>query len=144
MSFSAPPTSMIDLESTCDDTVKAILSVYPPMIGTMKLKEDNMEKAASDPALMATDIAEKLVELGVPFRDAHHRVGSFVKWCREHNKALDETTLAEMQETIPEATEEFLQLFAPRASVAKRRLIGGTGFEPVSNMLKYWTAKLEK
>ena len=126
------------------DTVKAILSVYPPMIGTMKLKEDNMEKAASDPALMATDIAEKLVELGVPFRDAHHRVGSFVKWCREHNKALDETTLAEMQETIPEATEEFLQLFAPRASVAKRRLIGGTGFEPVSNMLKYLTAKLEK
>jgi len=45
------------------DTVKMILSVYPPMIGTIKIKAANMAAAAADPALMATDLAEKLVEL---------------------------------------------------------------------------------
>ena len=56
-----------------------------------------MAQAAADPALMATDLAEKLVELGVPFRDAHHRVGAFVKYCKDRNCALDEVTLEEMQ-----------------------------------------------
>ena len=66
-----------------------------------------MLAAASDPALMATDIAEKLVELGVPFRSAHHRVGAFVKYCREHGKALNEVTLDEMRETIPRRLPNF-------------------------------------
>ena len=125
------------------DTVKMILKVYPPMIETMKLKEEKMLAAASDPALMATDIAEKLVELGVPFRTAHHRVGAFVKYCREHGKALDEVTLGEMKETIPEATPEFLTLFDPVASVAKRNITGGTGFEQVAKQLDFWKKSLE-
>ena len=61
------------------DTVKKILRVFPPMIATMRFKAENMLEAASDPALMATDLAERLVELGMPFRNAHHRVGSLVK-----------------------------------------------------------------
>ncbi len=125
------------------DTAKAILSVYPAMIGTMTIRRDRMAAAAADPALMATDLAEKLVELGVPFRDAHRRVGSFVKFCREKGKALDEVTLDEMRQTIPEATPEFLTLFDPVASVRKRRLVGGTGFEPVANEIEFWQKELK-
>ncbi|WP_294501822.1 argininosuccinate lyase [uncultured Victivallis sp.] len=124
------------------DTVKMILKVYPPMIETMKLKADHMRAAASDPALMATDIAEKLVELGVPFRSAHHRVGAFVKYCREHKKALNEVTLDEMRETIPEATPDFLNLFDPVGSVAKRNVTGGTGFDQVAGQLEFWKKSL--
>ena len=98
---------------------------------------------ASDPALMATDVAEKLVELGVPFRTAHHRVGSLVKYCRENNKALDEVTLEEMQITIPEATKEFLELFDPEVSVGKREITGGTGYNAVAGQLDFWQEKLK-
>ncbi len=125
------------------DTVKAMLAVYPPMIGTMSLNRERMAAAAADPALMATDLAEKLVELGVPFRDAHRRVGTFVKYCREHGKALDAVSLDEMRLSIPEATGEFLSLFDPRESVRKRRLTGGTGFEPVAEQLKFWQKELK-
>ena len=125
------------------DTARAILSVYPPMIGTMKLNRERMAAAASDPALMATDLAEKLVELGVPFRDAHRRVGSFVKYCKEHGKALDAVSLEEMRLTIPEATPEFPTLFDPRESIRKRRLVGGTGFEPVAEQLDFWQKELK-
>ena len=124
------------------DTAMQILAVYPPMVATMSIKGANMEKAASDPALMATDLAEALVGLGVPFRTAHHRVGSFVKYCKEQNKQLDQVTLEEMQITIPEATAEFPAMFDPKASVTKRNLTGGTGFDAVASQLKFWQERL--
>ncbi len=120
------------------DTVKLVLSIYPAMVATMSVRAERMAEMASDPALMATDLAEKLVELGVPFRTAHHRVGSFVKYCKERGRALDEVTLAEMRETIPEATPEFLTLFAPEASVGKREITGGTGYNAVASELARW------
>ncbi len=125
------------------DTARAILNVYPPMIATMSVNADRMRAMASDPALMATDVAEKLVELGVPFRTAHHRVGSLVKYCREQNKQLNEVTLEEMQITIPEATEEFLALFDPEVSVGKREIVGGTGYKAVAKQLEFWAEKLK-
>ena len=70
-------------------------------------------------------------------------MGSFVKFCREKGKALDEVTLDEMRQTIPEATPEFLTLFDPVASVRKRRLVGGTGFEPVANEIEFWQKELK-
>ena len=124
------------------DTVGLMLAVYPPMIDGLTVKRENMAKAASDPALMATDLAEKLVEMGVPFRDAHHRVGAFVKLCKDRNKQLNEVSLEEMQEAIPEATQEFLTMFDPVKSVEKRALIGGTGFAPVAEQIKFWQKQL--
>ena len=124
------------------DTVHLILKVYPPMVATMSVNTDRMREMASDPALMATDVAEKLVELGVPFRTAHHRVGSLVKYAREHRKQLDEIPLEEMRLTIPEATAEFSGLFDPEKSVAKRELTGGTGFKAVQSQLGFWRRAL--
>ncbi|MCP3965577.1 MAG: argininosuccinate lyase [Lentisphaerae bacterium] len=124
------------------DTVNKILRVYPPMVAGLEICRENMFSAASDPALMATDLAEELVKLGVPFRTAHHRVGSFVKWCRDNGKALDAATLDEMRETIPEATPEFLDLFSPESSVAKREVTGATGPKAVADQIAFWKEKL--
>lgn len=125
------------------DTVKKILKVYPPMIATMKLKKENMLSAASDPFLMATDLAEKLVELGVPFRTAHHRVGSLVKWVRDNKREIDKLTLEEMRLTIPEANEECISLFSPEDSVAKREIYGATGPKQVRAQIDFWKEKLK-
>ena len=126
------------------DTVELILKVYPPMIGSMAIRADRMREAASDPALMATDLAEELVKLGVPFRDAHHRVGAFVKYCKDHGKALDAVPLEEMRLTIPEATPEFPNLFSPEKSVAKRDIPGGTGYTRVAAEIDRWRDFLAK
>ncbi len=124
------------------DTVTMILKVYPPMIGTMKINPERMLAAASDPALMATDVADELVKLSVPFRMAHHRVGAFVKWCRDHGKALNEATLEEMRISIPEATPEFLKLFDPAESIRKREIYGATGYNAVESQIKRWRGLL--
>ncbi len=125
------------------DTVKKILRVYPPMISTMQVKADHMHTAAGDPALMATDIAEMLVKLGVPFRTAHHQVGALVKYSVTARKPLDKLTLEEMRKSIPAATEEFLRLFKPEASVAKREIPGATGYNAVHDQLAFWRKNLK-
>lgn len=124
------------------DTVKMVLAVYPPMVSTMKLNKEKMFNAAEDPFLMATDLAEKLVENGMPFRVAHHRTGSLVKWCRENKRSLAALTLAEMKISIPEATEECLKLFSPVSSVSKREIPGGTGPGQVKKEISFWTGRL--
>lgn len=108
------------------DTAKLVLSVYGPMISTMRVHKERMYAAASDPALMATDLAEWLVKQGVPFRDAHHRVGKLVGFSRKTGIALDKLTLKQMQISVPEANEECLHLWKPEKSVALRNIVGGT------------------
>lgn len=126
------------------DTVIKILKVYPPMIASMKIHPKRMLEAASDPSLMATDLADELVKLGMPFRTAHHRVGSLVKWCHDHGKSLNRLTLEEMRITIPEALDFFLELFDPAVSIAKREITGATGFKTVRSRIDYWLETLEQ
>ncbi len=125
------------------DTVKKILKVYPPMLSTMTPKPERMLQMASDPALMATDLAEMLVEQGIPFRTAHHQVGMLVKWCKDNCKPLNQLSLDEMKITIPTATIEFTLAFSPEISVAKREVSGGTGFNTVRRNIDKWLNTLQ-
>ena len=112
------------------------------MIATMKAKPERMLEAASDPGLMATDLAEALVRKGVPFRHAHHKVGALVKYCAETGKAMNALSLEEMQSVIPEADGAMLQLFSPVSAVTLRKSYGGTGYDQVASQLTFWHKKL--
>lgn len=126
------------------DTVKIVLAVFAPMVASMKVDKERMLAAASDPALMATDLAEWLVKQGVPFRDAHHRVGKLVGHCRKQNIALDKLSLEEMQTCVPEATSECLALWKPDNSVALRDILGGTAPAQARSQVERWSAILKK
>lgn len=108
------------------DTAKIVLAVYAPMMASMKVNKERMLAAASDPALMATDLAEWLVKAGVPFRDAHHRVGRLVGYSKKTKISLDKLTLEQIKESVPEANEEVLGLWKPEKSVAARDILGAT------------------
>ena len=124
------------------DTVKMILGTMAPMMATATPNTETMAAAAADPALMATDLAEWLVKRGVPFRDAHHMVGSYVGWCAKRGLALDAATVGQMRETIPLAAPECLELFAAARSVAGRDLTGGTAPAQVARQLAFWQERL--
>ena len=121
------------------DTVEGILSVYPEMILSMKLNTERMLIAASEPGLMATDLAEALVRKGVPFRHAHHKVGALVRYAQDKGKPLDKVTLAEMKKVFPEADADMKKLFSAAHAVAGREVPGGTGFNEVRRQLDKWT-----
>ena len=125
------------------DTVKLALATVTAMMSTLKPCRKRMAEAAADPALEATDLAEWLVKHGTPFREAHRQVGSFVAWCNAHGMTLAQASLAQMQETIPSATEECLGLFHPVASANARNITGGTALEQVKKQVAFWKSKLQ-
>jgi len=123
------------------DTVKLVLQVYGPMLATVKVHNDRMLLSASDPALMATDLAEWLVRHGVPFRQAHHRVGHLVSRARDLGLPLDKLSLEQIKESVPEATEECMVLWDPVSSVRARNIPGGTAPDQVRSQLVFWKSQ---
>ncbi len=126
------------------DTTLKILSVLPSMLETMDINRVAMLGAASDPALMATDLAEELVRDGMPFRTAHHRVGALVGWCNANNTPLNKLTLQQARETIPEIAERHLGIFSPERSVKAKKTHGSTNPEEVRRQITEWERKLER
>jgi argininosuccinate lyase len=60
------------------DTVRATTRLMAAMLNNTKVNKPACAAAASDPALLATDLADYLVLKGIPFRQAHHIVGAVV------------------------------------------------------------------
>ncbi len=76
---------------------KDALRLFTGMLKTMKFNDARMEESAKHGFTNATDAADYLVNLGVPFRDAHGIVGQLVLYCIEHKKALDDFTMEEFK-----------------------------------------------
>jgi argininosuccinate lyase len=74
-------------------TLAVALPAVTALIGGLKLDRDRMRAAAGGPMLMATAIADALAAQGVPFREAHERVGrqlgSLDKLAKEYGVTLD-------------------------------------------------------
>ncbi|MDR2528949.1 MAG: argininosuccinate lyase [Synergistaceae bacterium] len=116
------------------ETVEGVLEVLSPLLANTEADQaaarSGLEKGLG--LALATDVAEYLVVKGVPFRDAHWKVGRLVKHCLENNKPLTELTLAEWQEHIPETQADILDILSLDESVARRKTYGGTAFEQVA------------
>src|SRR6266403_6092041 len=106
------------------DTVRAALEVFSAMLPKIEINRERMERAAGDPNLLATDLAEYLVKKGMAFREAHEVVGKLIARASEKNLALDNLSLLEMQEASPLFGEDVTTIFDARRSLEKRGAIG--------------------
>jgi argininosuccinate lyase len=59
-------------------TLMSALLICADMLRHTRVNRSRCETAASDPMLLATDLADFLVKKGMPFREAHHAVGALV------------------------------------------------------------------
>ena len=82
-------------------TLEMCIQIMEGMIGTLKVREDNMKKAVKGGFLNATEVADYLVNKNVPFRDAHSIVGQIVIYCEDHDKAIEELELDELLKFSP-------------------------------------------
>lgn len=108
------------------DTVKASLRVFADMVPGIKVKRDNMRKAAVRGFSTATDLADYLVRKGVAFRDAHEIVGKAVRFGVEQQRDLAQLTLAELQQFSAAIDNDVFQVLTVEGSVAARNHFGGT------------------
>ncbi len=91
---------------------------------------------------LATDVAEYLVMKGVPFREAHLKVGRLTGWCIENKISFNDLTFSQWKEHIPEIDEGVMKILSPRDSVNRRNTYGGTGFSQVEKQIKIAQKKL--
>ncbi len=128
-----------DKEAVFDsiDTVKKCVSIFSPMIRTMKVFPENMYKAAQGGFINATDIADYLVKKGMPFRSAYKIVGQIVALCIEKKTVLDELPLDEYRRFSELFGEDLYDEISLEACVAKRISAGGTGLASVEKQIDY-------
>jgi len=124
------------------DTVRAALEVFSPMLSELQINAARMEAAASDPSLLATDIAEYLVKKGLPFREAHEVVGKLVARAAGKKIALNNVSLLEMQEFSPLFAADVGSLFDARRSLEKRSGIGAPSPQNIAKQLARWRTRL--
>ncbi len=79
------------------DTLEAILTVLPPLLGSLTFRTERMRAAAGEHFATATDLADYLVRKGVPFREAHEVVGRVVRHALDTGKTLEAVSLDELR-----------------------------------------------
>lgn len=113
------------------DNVKMCLPIFTEMLDTMKVRKDNMYKAASGGFTNATDAADYLAKKGVPFRDAHEILGKLVLYCIQNNKSLEELTLEEYKNISNVFEQDIYKAISLEECVNKRSITGGPAKDAV-------------
>jgi len=118
------------------DTLRGVLSVLEPMLGALRFRPERLAAAARGGFMLATDVADYLVEKQVPFRRAHEVVGAVVQWCVAEGRELHQLTLEEWRRFSPAFEADLLPRLTPEAAVARRTSYGGTSPENVARQLR--------
>jgi argininosuccinate lyase len=129
-----------DKEAVFDsvDTARMALAVTAEMMSSLSIHAQVTTAAASDPALLATDLADELVRLNIPFRKAHDLVGKLAAESSRTGVPLDELPEPLIRELCPELLGQWSAIFDPLRSMKARSAIGGPSPGNVSKRLSHW------
>lgn len=126
------------------ETVKLCLSVFAPMVAAMRVKKDNMKKAAGNGFINATDLADYLTKKGMPFRSAYKLVGEIVAGCIARGATLETLPLSEYKAYSELFEKDLYEDISLEACVKKRVSEGGPSPDSVAAQLRYVAEFLEK
>jgi len=119
------------------DQLRRALDAMTGLLATATFMSDRMQEAADSPQSAATDLAEWLVERGMPFRDAHAIVGALVR-----DSIQRHVPLTELVASHPDLGDDALELLEPGVAVTRRTTAGGAGPVPVAEQLQRFRQRL--
>lgn len=108
------------------DTLQGSLRAFADMVPNIKVNRDNMIASAKQGNATATDLADYLVNKGLPFRDAHEVVGSAVGYGISQGKELSDCSLEEMKSFDDRIEADVFNVLSLEGSVNARNIVGGT------------------
>ncbi|MCF3652273.1 argininosuccinate lyase [Synoicihabitans lomoniglobus] len=124
-----------------DQTMMCLAVVAGTLTGA-RMRRESCARAVADPALLATDLADYLVENGVPFREAHHVVGAVVKLAETSGVPLDKLATADVQKIHPALKADWIDVFDLKRAAARRIGTGMPGPKQVKRQLARWRKHL--
>lgn len=127
-----------DKESVIDaiHTLQLVLPAMTGCVGTLVFDTAKMAESAPQGFALATDMAEWLVQQGVPFRRAHEVAGACVKVAEADGVELDELSDGQFSDIDPALTPEVRSVLTVAGSLASRSTVNGTAPTSVRKQLK--------
>jgi len=107
------------------DTLSSSLEVFTGMVKTLRVKTEDTEQAVERGYILATDLADYLVNKGEAFRTAHDVVARLVSYAMDKGKSFGELSLGEYKDFSP-LFEKDVYSITVESSLAARDVIGGT------------------
>ena len=126
------------------ETARDCLGVLTGVISTLSVNAAAMARAAADPMLVATDLADHLVLRGVPFREAHGLVGRVVARALEEGVTLAELSPETLRSFHPSLDVSPGEFFRAERSLEARRAAGAPSRAQVEISLRDARAELER
>ena len=126
------------------DTVLDSLRAFADMVPAIKPRVEQMREAARSGFSTATDLADYLVGLGLPFRDAHEVVGKAVAHGVNTQMDLAEMELATLQGFCADIGEDVFEVLTLEGSLCARDHLGGTAPGQVAAAAERAKALLEQ
>jgi argininosuccinate lyase len=113
------------------DQANAMLQIAAGAIAATTFNEARLRETADDPALLATEAADYLVERGVPFREAHEIVGKIVHEAEKRGQSWVTLPLEKLQQFSPAFGSDLFAHLTVESALARRKAAGGTAPQTV-------------
>jgi argininosuccinate lyase len=120
------------------NTVHSSVRLMSAMLQNTTVNQSACAAAASDAALLATDLADYLVRKGMPFRQAHHVVGAVVAAAEQAGKQLNEMDVAALQKIDRHFSDDVATMFDLKSAMSRRQMTGSPGTKQVASQLARW------
>ena len=124
------------------DQTLAMIKIAAATLAATKFRQARLREAASDPGLVATEVADYLVAKGVPFRDAHEIVGKALRAAEREGKSIRDLPLEKLREFSPVFESDFTRMLSVDAALARRSAPGGTAPDAVRAALQDFSARV--
>ncbi|MCV0400171.1 MAG: argininosuccinate lyase [Nitrosarchaeum sp.] len=127
--------------STSKISISALL-ILKSILLTLHVNEKQMKKATESSYLIALDIAEHLVQKGIPFRTTHKIAGSLVQIAHASKKPLNKLDIKEISKAIdgtktdPKMVLEIIQNTSITSSLKDRVSFGSSGYGEQKRMIE--------
>lgn len=125
-------------------TVEHSLTLLNAMLPATRFHKESMHSALSAGFVLATDLADYLVTLGVPFRDSHRIVGKIVSHCQKLGAELKDLDLKTLQSFETKITKQVYEYLDESTAVNRRQSLGGTALKNVLTQIRQAKQRLKR
>ncbi|MCV0401122.1 MAG: argininosuccinate lyase [Nitrosopumilus sp.] len=126
--------------STSKISISALL-ILKSILLTLKVNEKQMKKVTESSNLIALDIAEKLVQEGIPFRVTHKISGTLVQLAHISKKPISKLTMLEIEKSVidtkvdPKVVSKIISSTTVVSSLKDRTSFGSSGYDEQKRMI---------
>jgi argininosuccinate lyase len=117
------------------DTTTQCVSVMAGMWSGLSLRKGRYEQELQGDFLLATELADYLTAKGIPFREAHHVVGTLVKDCEEEGGNFKLLDLERLNRAHMAFEADALDWLNPEAAAERRNSRGGTALSEIARQV---------